>query len=137
MEKTKLEQILFKGIRGGFETLPEERAIFLSTIKERIHLALTNKQVLHKGLYHEAVSIMQTKKNIHLYINGELSYNLYSNYIKEASKYKIGFTIVNDGHETPIGLVIASESAINYDGKYNFFVEDDIFNKDIENVTDI
>ncbi len=129
--KSKLEKILMQGIHGTIETLPEERALFLSTISERIYLALTNRQVIHKGMYKDAIEIMQSKKNIHLYINGELTYSLYSNYIKEASKYKIAFTIVNDGHDTPIGLVIASDTAINNSGQFNFFVEDDIFERDM------
>ncbi|OIJ16086.1 hypothetical protein BKP35_03650 [Anaerobacillus arseniciselenatis] len=131
MGNNKLEKILMQGIHGTVETLPEERALFLSTISERIYLALTNKQVIHKGIYKEAVDIMHSEKNIHLYINGELSYSNYSNYIKEATKHKVAFTIVNDGHDTPIGLVFACDTAINHSGKFNFFIEDEIFEKDM------
>lgn len=132
MGKNKLHDVLMQGIRGTRETLPEERALFLSTISERIYLALTNKQVIHKGMYNEAVNILRSKRDVHLFINGELSYTLYSNYIKEASKNNIPFTVINDGHDTPIGLVLASNSAINNDDSYNFFIEDDYFKGDME-----
>ncbi|OIJ20260.1 hypothetical protein BKP45_09330 [Anaerobacillus alkalidiazotrophicus] len=132
MEKNKLHQVLMQGIYGTPETLPEERALFLSTISERIYLALTNKQVIHKGIYPEAKKILQSKKDIHMYVNGELSYTLYSKYIKEATKSNVPFTVVSDGHDTPIGLVLASSTAINYDNdkNNNFFIEDEIFKKD-------
>ncbi|WP_261179985.1 YueI family protein [Anaerobacillus sp. CMMVII] len=131
MQENKLHDILFQGIHGRAETLPEERALFLSTISERIYLALTNKQVIHKGMYPEALEVMRTKKDIHLFINGKLSYHLYSNYLKEASKYRIPFTVVNDGHDTPIGLVLASQTAVNSGKDYTFFVEDDTFQRDM------
>uniref|UniRef100_A0A1S2LRB7 DUF1694 domain-containing protein n=2 Tax=Anaerobacillus isosaccharinicus TaxID=1532552 RepID=A0A1S2LRB7_9BACI len=130
-QKSKLEQVLLQGIRGMAETLPEERALFLSTISERIYLALTNKQVIHKGMYPEAIDVMSSKKDLHLFLNGELSYNIYSNYIKEASKHNIPFTIVNDGHDTPIGLVLASSTAINSGKEYTFFIEDETFKRDM------
>ncbi len=132
MAKNKLEDALQRGIYGTPETLPEERALFLSTISERIFLALTNKQVIHKGMYPEAIEVMRSKKDAHLFINGGLSYGLYSNYVKEAGKYNIPFTVVNDGHDTPIGLVLASNQAINYGKETNFFIKDDIFKRDME-----
>lgn len=132
LQQNKLHELLLQGIRGVAETLPEERALFLTTISERIYLALTNKQVIHKGMYPEALDVIRTKKDLHLYINGELSYSLYSNYLKEASKYNVPFTVVNDGHETPIGLVLASSTAINDGTEYDFFIEDDVFKRDME-----
>lgn len=131
MGETKLHQALLQGIYGAAETLPEERALFLSTISERIYLALTNKQVIHKGMYPEASDLMKTKKNLHLFINGHLAYHLYSNYVKEATKYNIPFTVVNDGYDTPIGLVLASETSISSGTEYTFFIQDDIFSRDM------
>jgi len=131
MQNEKLNKLLIQGIHGTIETLPEERILFLSTIRERVYLALTNKQVIHKGMYNEALQLLQSKKKIHLFINGELSYQLYSNYLKEATKYNVPFTLVNDGHDTPLGLVIASKSAINHSDNYNFFIEDEFFKRDM------
>lgn len=132
MSIKKVHELLMQGIYGAPETLPEERALFLSTIRERVYLALTNKQVFHKGMYNEAMQLIQSKKDIHLFINGELSYQLYANYLKEATKYNVPFTIVSDGLDTPFGLVLAGESAITHSGDYTIFIEDEIFQRDMK-----
>ncbi|MDG5788740.1 YueI family protein [Evansella sp. AB-P1] len=129
MSEKKLKQILQQGIYGKAETLPEERKLFLGTISERIYLALTNKQVLKHGLYNEAVAIMKKHKDITLYINGFLSYPAYSNYVQLANQQSIPFTIVNDGHATPIGIVLASREAI--ETPEDFFIKDEQFYRDM------
>ncbi|WP_209125370.1 YueI family protein [Alkalihalobacillus sp. BA299] len=121
----KLKDIINRGLYGNPEIKPEERNIFLTTIIERIHLALTKKQVIHKGMYDQAVTLLSKSNNIHLYINGNLSYSLYSNYVKEANKHNIPFTVVNANEQTPIGLVIATENqAIN---KSDIFIKDSFY----------
>lgn len=132
MPNKNIHELLMQGIYGATETLPEERALFLSTIRERIYLALTNKQVFHKGMYNEALQLLQSKKDIHLLINGELPYQLYANYLKEATKYNVPFTVVSDGHDTPFGLVLASETAITHSDDYTIFIEDQIFQRDMK-----
>ncbi|MCD8508747.1 MAG: YueI family protein [Bacillus sp. (in: Bacteria)] len=59
MSQDKLDEILQRGMFGNKETLPEERKLFLSTISERIYLALTNKQVRKRGMYDEAKELMK------------------------------------------------------------------------------
>ncbi|OLO26935.1 hypothetical protein BTR23_21415 [Alkalihalophilus pseudofirmus] len=126
----KLKDIINRGLYGNPEIKSEERNLFLTTIIERIHLALTKRQVIHKGMYDQAVTILNTAHNIRIYINGNLSYHLYSNYVKEANKYNVPFTIVNANEETPIGLVIATENlAIN---KSEIFIKDDFYQIDFD-----
>ncbi|WNF37775.1 YueI family protein [Bacillaceae bacterium IKA-2] len=132
MPSKKIHELLMQGIHGATETLPQERVLFLSTIRERVYLALTNKQVFHKGIYNEALQLLQSKKDIHLFINGELSYQHYSNYLKAATKYNVPFTVVNDGHDTPLGLVLASDKALTNSDDYKIFIEDEIFQRDIK-----
>ena len=129
MAKTRLEEILEKGIYGTPEIRPDERKLFLSTISERVYLVLTNTQVRTKGMYNEVEEVMKKHSNVHLYLNGSLSYQHYSNYIKAATKQSVPFTIINDGHETPLGLVLASQQAI--DSPAEFFIKDDNFYKDM------
>ncbi|WP_078597164.1 YueI family protein [Evansella clarkii] len=129
MSKNKLEEILERGLYGTPEIRPEERKLFLGTIAERVHLALTNNQVRKKGLYEEAVEVMKKNSDVQLYINGFLSYPAYSNYIQEANKHSVGFTIVNDGHPTPLGIVLASSRAL--DTPEDFFIKDDEFYRDM------
>ncbi|WP_096201254.1 YueI family protein [Bacillus sp. FJAT-45350] len=125
----KVNEILERGIYGTPETLPEERNIFLSTIVERIYLALTKKQVIHKGMYDEAVRFLNNKKDIRLFINGNLSYHLYSNYVKEANKNNVPFTVVNDQNNSPFGLVIASDrTAVNHS---DIYIKDDYFHREM------
>jgi len=130
MGNNKLEDILKQGIYGSLQIRPEERKIFLSTIAERIHLCLTKSQVRHRGIYPEMDKLMKEKNNAHLYINGTLNYLKYSNYIQAANKYSLPFTIVNDGQDTPIGLVLAAESAINMESE--MFIKDDLYKDDME-----
>ncbi|ADU29925.1 YueI family protein [Evansella cellulosilytica] len=129
MSQKKLEEILQHGIYGTPELLPEERKLFLSTISERIYLALTNTQVRKRGLYKEAEEIMKKEKNVQLYINGYLNYPSYSNYVQTANKHGVAFTIINDGHDTPIGIVLAANHAIDSDK--DFFIKDAEFFTDM------
>ncbi|MBP3951238.1 YueI family protein [Bacillus suaedae] len=126
----KMKDILDRGIYGAPEIKSEERSLFLTTIIERIYIALTKKQVFKKGTYPEVITKMKTKPNAHLYINNDLSYPHYSNYIQEASKLGIRYTIVNPQQDTPIGLVLAHESQA-VDEK-EIFIKDDLYEKDFK-----
>lgn len=121
----KVFEALERGIYGIPEIKQEERNVFLSTILERIYLALTIEQVNRKTIYEEAITYFKEKKRIQLYINGELSYQSYSRYIQKARLYNVPFTVVNPIKETPIGLVIATKNeAIN---KKDIFIKDEYY----------
>ncbi|MFC0473532.1 YueI family protein [Halalkalibacter kiskunsagensis] len=126
----KVQDIIDRALYGTPEIKPEERQLFLTTILERIHLVLTKRQVIHKGMYSEVLQIMKTKSNLHLYVNSNLNYGNYSNYIQEANKLGIRFTIVTPQKQTPFGLVVANETqAID---STDIFVKDDLFERDME-----
>ncbi|PYZ94308.1 hypothetical protein CR194_01885 [Salipaludibacillus keqinensis] len=129
MSKQKLEDILKQGIYGKPEIRPEERKLFLSTIAERVYLCLTDSQVRHRGIYPEMEKAMKERKSAHLYIDGNLNYPAYSNYIKAANKYSIPFTIVNDGQDSPIGIVLAADTAVNMES--HMFVKDELYEDDM------
>lgn len=121
----KVLDALERGMYGVPEVKQEERNVFLTTILERIYLALTYDQVVRKGIYEEAIQYLKEKKNIQMFINSELGYQTYASYIKAANKYQVPFTIVNPVKETPIGLVIASKNeAIN---KSDIFIKDEFY----------
>ncbi|UCZ54558.1 YueI family protein [Bacillus shivajii] len=130
MSHEKLEEVLKRGIYGAGEVKPEERKLFLGTISERVYLALTNAQVRKKGMYPEVEKLLKTKKGIRLYINGTLNYPSYSNYVQSANKNSVQFTIVSDGQDSPLGVVIAAEQAIDNQG--DIFIKDDAFDYDME-----
>ncbi|MCR6096718.1 YueI family protein [Salipaludibacillus agaradhaerens] len=129
MSNEKLEDILKKGMYGTPQLRPEERKLFLSSFAERVYLALTKSQVRHRGIYPEAETMMTQQKNAKLLINGGLSYHEYSNYIQTANKHHIPFTIVNDGRESPLGIVLAADSPVNRED--SMFVKDDLYHDDM------
>lgn len=125
-----VNEILEQAIYGSPETKPGERKVFLTTILERVHLALTKNQVRAKMIYEEAERILKTKSNLHVYLNAELGYGAYSDYIRLLSTYNVTYTIVTSTGDTPFGLVIADkDKAIFADSPY---VIDDVHKQDIE-----
>ncbi|WP_185971002.1 YueI family protein [Alkalicoccobacillus porphyridii] len=128
----KVNDILEEAIYGKPEIRPQERKLFLSTIMERVYLALTIKQVLSSNTYQQISSIMQSKKDLHLYINGHLSYQFYSKYTKLASTHSVPFTIVTPTEGIPTGLVLASANSPASPSPASIFVEDSLHEKDMK-----
>lgn len=81
-------------------------------------------------MYPEVIEVMKKKRNLHLYLNGDLSYTNYSNYLQEANKQGIRFTIVNPTKPTPFGLVLADEKDA-VDVK-DAFIKDDLYLRDMD-----
>ncbi|PYZ98623.1 hypothetical protein CR205_08595 [Alteribacter lacisalsi] len=128
MSEEKLKEVLKQGVYGSPEIRPDERRLFLSTLRERVHLALTNRQVREQGMYREANEMM-SKSGLKMYLNGALNYPAYSNYVQAANKNGVPFTIVNDGKDSPVGLVLASDYAVE---KEHIFIEDELYNRDMK-----
>lgn len=126
----KMKEVIDRALYGAPEIKPEERNLFLSTLLERIHLALTKKQVINKGMYKEVIELMKTKRNLHLYLNGNLGYSHFSNYIKEAGTHGVSFTFVTPKKLTPFGLIVADQTdAIE---TKQLFIKDELFERDME-----
>lgn len=116
MKKTNVEEILQQGIHGPLETKPDERRKYLGTLRERIVVALKKGQVAEETVYPEVEQYMKEYPKAHLFLNGTLSYEQLSKYVKQATKNKIGHTIVtNKESNTDIGLVLALDYAIDKD----------------------
>ncbi|RNA68930.1 YueI family protein [Alteribacter keqinensis] len=130
MSEEKLKEVLKQGIYGSPEIRPDERKLFLSTLRERVYLALTNRQVRERGMYDQALRMMKNHFDVTMYINGSLNYPSYSNYVKEANKNGVQFTIVNDGKDSPVGLVLASRTAVE---KEKIFITDELYERDMGN----
>ncbi|HEY2421173.1 MAG TPA: YueI family protein [Neobacillus sp.] len=119
MKKPSVEKVLQQGIFGPLETKPDERRKFLGTLRERIIVALRKLQVGELEIYPEVEQEMQRNPQAHLYLNGSMSYEELSKYVKLAAKYKLDHTIVaNKEHDTEIGLVLAMDHAIDNDEIY-------------------
>ncbi|MCO4849478.1 YueI family protein [Bacillus vallismortis] len=129
MSHDKMDLYLQQGMYGPLETKPDERHLFLGSIRERVLLALTKGQVLRSKPYEEAERTLKNSKNITLLINGKLQYQSYSPYIQMANRNGVHFKIVSDlQFRTPLGLVIAADTAVN---RELIYIQDDIFNRSV------
>ncbi|MDP4163264.1 MAG: YueI family protein [Bacillota bacterium] len=119
MGKQTVDEILQQGILGQKETKPEERRKFLGTLRERIIVALTQSQVRENGIYLEVEQEMKGNPGSHLLLNGHMSYNEVSKYVKIANKHQVKYTMVtNKEVNTDIGLVLAMDIAIDKEEIY-------------------
>ncbi|MGV3240962.1 YueI family protein, partial [Streptococcus hyovaginalis] len=81
-----LDDYMQKGMYGAKETKPEERRKFLSTLRERVVIALQQSQVMEPSPYKEILDAMKQNPGAKLYLNGHLDYSYLSKYIKEANE---------------------------------------------------
>ena len=114
LKKTTVDEVLQQGIYGPLETKPDERRKYLGTIRERIIVALYKKQVAEAEVYPQIEQSMKEYSGAQLFLNGNMSYEELSKYVKLATKNKIEHKIVtNKEHDTEIGLVLAMDDAID------------------------
>jgi uncharacterized protein YueI len=113
LSNSKVDEYLKKGIYGPKETKPEERRRFLSSLRERVVLALTTLQVMENEVYPQVEMEMKKNAGVQLLLNGHIDYSHLSKYISLTKKAGIPYTIVtNKDYQSDIGLVLASEKAI-------------------------
>ncbi|MCM3118550.1 YueI family protein [Neobacillus sp. MER 74] len=119
MKKQTVDEVLQQGIYGPLQTKPDERRKFLGTLRERIVLALTKSQVGEANIYPQVEKQMKEKPQSRLFLNGNMSYETLSKYVKLATKYKVEHTLVtNKDHDSEIGLVLAMDHAIDKEDIY-------------------
>ncbi|MDC2866408.1 YueI family protein [Bacillus sp. BP-3] len=129
MANKNVEDYLQEGIYGQKQNKPEERNMFLSTLRERVEIALTIGQVMQTNVYPEIKNTMSSEQKLTLYVNGTVAYSHLSKYIKLANEKQVPFTIVqNKDANTPIGLVLAHSTAVE---KEHIFVEDEIYRQEM------
>lgn len=119
MKKTDVEDYLDAGIYGAKEIKPDERRQFLGTLRERIVVALTDKQVKKKGTYKEVEELMMKNPQADLLLNGDIDFGYFSDYIQLAEKYGNPYRFIsNQESETDIGLILAYPHAIDREEIY-------------------
>ncbi|WP_429896439.1 YueI family protein [Heyndrickxia ginsengihumi] len=117
--KKELDDYLQQGIYGEKELLPEERRKFLGTLRERIVLALTVKQVREKHIRSEVIDCLREHPKAKILLNGTIDYDFLSKYIQAAETYNIPFSIVErKDTKTDIGFVLAYDYAIDQENIY-------------------
>jgi uncharacterized protein YueI len=119
LKKPSVEEVLQQGIYGAMETKPDERRKYLGTLRERIIVAMKKSQVAETEVYPQVEQLMKENPQAHLFLNGNMSYEVLSKYVKMANKQKIEHTIVtNKEHDSEIGLVLAMDHAIDKEEIY-------------------
>lgn len=127
MKEESVDFYLQQGIFGHAETKPDERRMFLGSLRERALLALTKGQVLRNKPYQEVEQVLKSNRQATVLLNGELSYASYSQYVKMANAAGCSYKVVNH-HEahSPFGLVIELSNAVNQE---HIYIEDELFQK--------
>lgn len=129
MAKKQIEDVIQHGIYGTPETKPDERKVFLNTLRERVDIVLTLSQVKSRKVYPAVDKKMKHPENRRLLLNGQLDYSYLSRYIKLAGKSGMPFTIVHNENDSIMGLIISADDAIE---KADILIEDEYLNKDMK-----
>ncbi|MDQ0272921.1 YueI family protein [Cytobacillus purgationiresistens] len=115
----KIDEYLKQGMYGQKQTKPDERRRFLGTLRERTVIALKQPQVRKPGIIAEVESALQDHSKARLYLNGHMSYQDLSKYIKVATSNHVDYTIVtNKDFNSELGLVLAYDYAIDHEEIY-------------------
>ncbi|AVM25250.1 YueI family protein [Bacillus pumilus] len=127
MKEESVDFYLQQGMFGHAETKPDERRMFLGSLRERALLALTKGQVSRSKPYQEVEQVLKATRQATVLLNGELSYASYSQYVKMANAAGCLFKVVNH-HEahSPFGLVVEMPNAVNQE---HIYIEDELFQK--------
>ena len=119
LERTSVDDYIQKGLYGEKQTKPGERKKFLGTLRERVVVAITKKQVRDLKIIGQLEGFMRKHPKAKMLLNGDMDYSCLSPFIKLASKQNISFSIVNDKQSTTeIGLVLAYDHAIDFEDIY-------------------
>lgn len=122
-----IDDYIDNGLKGTPEIKPGERREYLSQLRERVIMALTNGQVMQAKVYVPLGDLMKRYPGSRLYLDGDINYAHLSKYTKMANQYNVPFTIVDDkASSTNIGLVLANTHAVDRD---EIFVDNGEFKK--------
>ncbi|QQZ10927.1 YueI family protein [Heyndrickxia vini] len=118
-QQPNLEDYLQKGMYGEKQLKPDEKRKYLGTFRERVVIALEKSQVMESQIYSEVEDLMKKNPKAKVLLNGDLTYTFLTKYIQLAKKHNHPYSIVtNKDSNTPIGLVLALDYAINKENIY-------------------
>ncbi|RXT06422.1 YueI family protein [Ammoniphilus sp. CFH 90114] len=123
MTKSDIDDYLQQGIHGAREIKPDERRKFLGTLRERVVVALTERQVKRKGIHQKVEELMTQHPKAKLLLNGTIDYTYFSEYMELAEELGMQYRFVsNQASDTEMGLILAYEHAIE---REEIFLEDE------------
>lgn len=113
MAEDKVQDYLNKGMYGVTETKPDERRIFLGSLRERTYLMMTKDELLSNQYLDALTKEIQKYPGNHLLLNGTIKIGQLTPYIQLANKTNTTFTIVNQTNEKAAALVYTAKVAIH------------------------
>lgn len=109
-----VDDYIQEGIYGARETLPDERRMFLTSIRERVEFVLLQNQVRESDVYPEIEQAVKKHHDLKMFLNGNMNYRFLSKYIQLADRYKVSYQVVtNKEHNSEYGLVLAHSEAVD------------------------
>lgn len=108
-----------RGLYGPPELRREEKIRYLGEFRERVVLALTQKQVRQSGIPRQVKDALDAHPDVTLVLNGEMEYGAIAKYIRLANARNVPYRKVYDHeHDTDIGLVLASPEPVDVPNIY-------------------
>lgn len=119
MDKEDVKDYLMRGIYGPPELRREEKIRYLGEFRERIVLALTQRQVRRREIPSRVMEALDAYPGLTIVLNGEMEYEALSKYIRLANERNVPYRKIYD-HETDteIGLVLASPEPVDVPSIY-------------------
>lgn len=113
MADDKVQDYLNKGMYGVMETKPDERRIFLGSLRERTYLLMTKDELLSNNYLEALTKEIQKHPGNQLLLNGTIKIGQLTPYIQLANKTNTAFTIVNQTNDASAALIYTAKVAIH------------------------
>ncbi|TPR17813.1 YueI family protein [Apilactobacillus timberlakei] len=129
MSENNVNDRLEQSSMGGTPKVnPDEQRKYLGTFRERVSFAIKIKDLGNSNAIHDLNKEFENNSSYQLILNGNLSHDLISPFIRLASQNNIKFVIKNDSfYKTEpenYGVIYANKQSINinkidFENKYN------------------
>jgi uncharacterized protein YueI len=114
MTREDVKDYLLRGMYGPPELRPEEKRRYLGEFRERVVLALTQKQVRSRDIPRQVLEALDRHRDVTIVLNGEMEYGALAKYIRLANERGVPYRKVYDReHDTDVGLVLAAPEAVD------------------------
>ncbi|WP_017473537.1 YueI family protein [Amphibacillus jilinensis] len=111
-----IDDYLNEGIYGAQQTKPDERRLFLGSLRERAVFVLTVEQIKQGVGVQELDDKLDSHRDAKLLLNGQILFDKLTPYRRLALKYDTDYTLVDEkSNQSAYGLVLCYDYAINHD----------------------
>lgn len=113
---------LLQNLNGTPQTLPDQRRLYLGSLRERVALAITNAQLkvdITLPAFEAALKTYANDANFKVLLNGKVDISKTAPYMKAIKAQGLAFTLVNDDTASlapdRFFLLVVNAQAINRD----------------------